>query len=151
MQDKDWMRLALELAAKAGEAGDIPVGAVIVKDGELIGQGYNHKTQRNDPTSHAEMEAIRDACQKLQNWRLEDCVLYTTMEPCPMCAGAIVMARIKRVVIGAWDSKTGSCGSLLNIVQFAPLNHQVEVLGGVLEEESKALVQDFFQRMRIER
>ncbi len=147
-QHEDWMRLALKEAEKAFYHDEVPVGAVVVQGTQIIGRGYNQTETLNDPTAHAEMIAISAAANSVNSWRLEDCSLYVTLEPCAMCAGAIVLARLDVVVIGAMDPKAGSCGSLRNIVQDHRLNHWVEVISGVLEEESSELIRSFFRLLR---
>jgi tRNA(adenine34) deaminase len=142
------MGLALEEAKKALVAGEVPIGAVITYKGEIIARGHNLKETYQDPTAHAEMVVIREAAKKLQSWRLDDCTLYVTLEPCPMCAGAIVQARIPTLVYGATDLKAGAVESVVNLVQHKLLNHQAEVLAGVREEECKQILQDFFQLKR---
>jgi tRNA(adenine34) deaminase len=146
--DQSFMRLALREAERAFEADEVPVGAVVVHAGRVIGKGFNQREKLEDPTAHAEMLAITAAAQQLQSWRLEDCTLYVTLEPCPMCAGAIVNARVKRVVFGASDPKAGACGSLMNVVQDARLNHRVELVCGVLAEETGAILKQFFRTRR---
>jgi tRNA(adenine34) deaminase len=143
-----WMRLALDLAQQADDEGEVPVGAVIVLADRVIGTGYNQREQLKDPTAHAEMIAITQAAESLGSWRLLDCALYCTLEPCPMCAGAIVQARLPTVVYGATDPKAGACESLYRITGDARLNHQAAILGGVLAEESRRLLQSFFARQR---
>ncbi len=143
-----WMRRALREAEKALAHEEIPVGAVVVLDDEIIGRGYNQTESLNDPTAHAEMIAISAAANTLQSWRLDSCSLYVTLEPCAMCAGAIVLARFQKVIIGTMDLKAGGCGSLRNIVQDHRLNHQVELLSGVLEKESSEILRRFFLRIR---
>lgn len=138
------MRLALCQAEKAKAAGEVPVGAVIVKNGELIASGYNQPISGNDPTAHAEIIALRKASQLLDNYRLPDCELYVTLEPCTMCVGAMMHARVKRVVFGAHDPKTGACGSVINLFAEKALNHHAMVEGGVLEDECVQLLKDFF-------
>ena len=141
------MQLALSKAKRSGD--DVPVGAVIVNsDGEVIASGHNQKEAEHDASSHAEIEAIRAAGQKLGDWRLENCTLVVTLEPCVMCAGAIVAARIPRVVFGAWDAKVGAAGSLYDILRDPRLGNPVEVVGGVLEQECSALLEDFFASRR---
>ncbi len=141
------MQLALSKAKRSGD--DVPVGAVIVNsDGEVIASGHNRKEAKHDASSHAEIEAIRAAGQKLGDWRLENCTLVVTLEPCVMCAGAIVAARIPRVVFGAWDAKVGAAGSLYDILRDPRLGNPVEVVGGVLEQECSALLEDFFASRR---
>lgn len=146
-QDLLFMKKALDEAISAQLHGDIPVGAVIVRNGEIIASGHNNRELINDATAHAEIVAIRNACQKLNSWHLDNCILYVTLEPCPMCMGAIVNSRIERVVFGAKDSKAGSCGSLLNLCAY-PVNHKPLVTSGVLEEECGALLSEFFKNKR---
>lgn len=148
MSDEEWMRLALRLAGKAQELDEVPVGAVIVKNGELIGQGYNQPILTNDPSGHAEMIAMRAAGQYLKNYRLEGCTLYVTLEPCAMCIGAIFHARLCRLVYAASDPKTGVCGSVLNLPAEKRLNHHLEVANGLLAKESGQLLKQFFLRKR---
>ena len=148
MTDEEWMWLALRLAEKAQELDEVPVGAVVVKDGELIGQGYNQPITTHDPSGHAEMIAIRAAGQYLQNYRLEGCTLYVTLEPCAMCIGAIFHARLCRLVYAASDPKTGVCGSIWDLPAEKRLNHHLEVANGLLAEESGQLLKQFFQRKR---
>ena len=148
MNDDDYMRHALELASRAQAAGEVPVGAVVVKDGEIIGRGFNAPITRHDPSAHAEMMALRDAAQRLGNYRLVGCELFVTLEPCVMCAGAIMHARIARVVFGANDLKTGACGSVLNVFAEPRLNHHADVLGGVLAEECGSMLSRFFALRR---
>jgi len=142
------MRQALALARQAAQAGEVPVGAVLVHRGEIIATGHNAPIISNDPTAHAEIAALRSAAERLGNYRLEDCELYVTLEPCPMCAGALLHARLKRVVFGAADPKTGVAGSVLDLFAYRRLNHQTQVRAGVLAEECGALLQDFFQAKR---
>jgi len=146
--DERFMREALKEAGYAFEDGEVPVGAVIVHQGRVIGRAHNQGECLKDPTAHAEMIAITQAAAALDRWRLTGCTLYVTLEPCTMCAGAIVLARIDRLVYGAADPKAGACGSLMNIVQDPRLNHRVEVIGGVLAEESSALLREFFHQRR---
>ncbi|MGA0033756.1 MAG: tRNA adenosine(34) deaminase TadA [Burkholderiales bacterium] len=148
MMESDFMLEALLLAAQAAAAGEVPVGAVVVKDGTIIGRGYNQPISGADPTAHAEVVAMRDASKALGNYRLIDCDLYVTLEPCVMCAGAIMHARIRRVVFGARDSKTGACGSAIDLFAQPHLNHHAEVSGGFLAAESVALLQNFFATRR---
>lgn len=148
MMETDFMQEALLLAAQAASAGEVPVGAVVVKDGTVIGRGYNQPISGADPTAHAEVMAMRDASKALGNYRLIDCDLYVTLEPCVMCAGAIMHARIRRVVFGASDSKTGACGSAIDLFAQPHLNHHAEVSGGFLAAESVALLQNFFATRR---
>lgn len=149
MDHKDYMRRALELAAQAGEEGDVPVGCVIVRDGAIVGEGRNRREENGDATAHAELEAIRDACRRLGSWRLHRCTMYVTLEPCPMCAGAIVNARIPRVVFGARDPKAGACGSVCDLFA-ARFNHHPAVTAGVLEEPCAQVLRDFFRALRAE-
>jgi tRNA(adenine34) deaminase len=146
--DDRWMQLALIEARTAGQAGDVPVGAVILRDGEVIAASGNRTLRDQDPTAHAESLVIRDAAAKLGSWRLERCVLYVTLEPCAMCAGAIVLARIPRVVFGAWDDKAGMAGSVADLLRHPKLNHRPEVLAGVCGAECGALLTQFFQERR---
>ena len=142
------MREALELARVARAAGEVPVGAIVVKDGVIIGRGYNQPISRHDPTAHAEIVAMREAAQHLGNYRLNGCELYVTLEPCAMCAMAIMHARIARMVYGAPDPKTGACGSVVDLFAVAKLNHHTEVTGGVLAEDVAAMLQQFFAERR---
>ena len=142
------MEEALQEAKKAVAMGEIPVGAVIVKDGEIIARGHNRTETDRDPTAHAEMIAIREAAAKLGGWRLPGCTMYVTLEPCSMCAGAIVWARIERLVIGTMDPKAGACGSVFNIVQEPRLNHCVEVETGCMQELCADLIKEFFRALR---
>jgi tRNA(adenine34) deaminase len=142
------MRRALELARHAETLGEVPVGAVVVHDAEIIGEGWNQPITSNDPTAHAEIMALRAAAQRARNYRLTDTTLYVTLEPCAMCAGAIVHARIGRVVFGAPDPKAGAGGSVFNLLANERLNHRASVQGGVLAEESARLLQGFFQGRR---
>jgi tRNA(adenine34) deaminase len=148
MTDADYMRHALDLASMALDAGEVPVGAVVVRDGEIIGRGYNAPISRSDPSAHAEMMALRDAAQQLGNYRLVDCELFVTLEPCLMCAGAIMHARIARLVYGASDPKTGACGSVLDAFAEQRLNHHTEVKVGVLAEECGLMLNKFFALRR---
>jgi tRNA(adenine34) deaminase len=147
-QDAVFMRRALELGQRAGEAGEVPVGAVLVIDGAVVGEGHNRPISGRDPTAHAEVEALRAAAQRVSNYRLPGSVLYVTLEPCAMCAGALMHARVARVVFGALDPKTGACGSVLNLFAEARLNHHTKVDGGVLAEECGELVRAFFSVRR---
>ena len=148
MADADYMRYALELARQAEAAGEVPIGAVVVKDGEIVGRGFNAPISRHDPSAHAEMLALRDAAQRLGNYRLVDCELFVTLEPCLMCAGAIMHARVARLVYGARDPKTGACGSVLDTFGERRLNHHTEVVGGALAEECGTLLSNFFAMRR---
>jgi len=143
-----FMKQALKEAGKAAAKGEIPVGAVIVKDGRIISRGHNKKERKNDPTFHAEMSAIRKASLKLGTWRLNDCDMYATLEPCPMCAGAIIQARIRRVYIGAPDPKAGAAGSVVNLFAEDRFNHKVEAVWGILEEECSSALKNFFAQLR---
>ena len=144
------MSEALKEAEKAGALGEIPIGAVIVKDGRIIGRGHNLTETEKDPTAHAEILAIREAAKALGGWRLTGCQMYVTLEPCSMCAGAIVWARIEKLYIGATEPKSGACGSLYNIVQDERLNHYVEVETGLMEEQCRHILTSFFRRRREE-
>jgi tRNA(adenine34) deaminase len=146
--DSAWMRVALEEAARAEALGEVPVGAVIVKGREEVARGHNLTHTSNDPSAHAEMIAIRRAAERIGHWRLLECTLYVTLEPCAMCSGAIVLARIPRLVYGAVDPKAGMCGSLENLVQDPRLNHRVELIPGVLAEECGSVLRDFFRARR---
>ncbi|NIP43731.1 MAG: tRNA-specific adenosine deaminase [candidate division Zixibacteria bacterium] len=146
--DKYWMRMALREAEKALELKEVPVGCVIIHDNKIIGRGFNQREMLKDPTAHAEMLAISAACDQMVSWRLEHTVMYVTMEPCPMCAGAIVLARIPRLVYAVTDPKAGACGTLYDIARDDRLNHMVDVTLGVLEDEARGLVQDFFKKLR---
>jgi len=147
-QDRRFMRRALELAQNARAAGEVPIGAVLTIDGAVIGEGYNRPISNHDPTAHAEVQALRDAAERRGNYRLPGAVLYVTLEPCAMCAGAIMHARVARVVFGAPDPKTGACGSVVNLFAEARLNHHAQVQGGVLAEECGALLRAFFASRR---
>lgn len=147
MQEK-FMKLALKEARKAYDKEEIPVGAVIVKDDVVIARAHNVKELKNDTTRHAEIIAIQKASKKLGSWRLEDCEMYVTLEPCSMCAGALIQARIKKVYIGTMDYKTGACGSVLNLLKDYKFNHVVEEQTGVLQEECENLLKDFFKKLR---
>lgn len=148
MIDTEYMQIALQLAKEAALAGEVPVGAVVVKDGAIIGQGYNAPIGQHDPSAHAEIEAMREAANTLGNYRLVDCTLYVTLEPCAMCAGAIQHARIARLVYGASDPKTGACGSVINLMAEPRLNHHTEVVGGVMAAECGAMLSQFFAGRR---
>ncbi|AZO93671.1 tRNA adenosine(34) deaminase TadA [Halocella sp. SP3-1] len=147
-KDEEYMKLAIIEAGKALEIEEVPIGAVVISKGEIIGRGYNLRENTNDPTAHAEIIALKNAAANLNSWRLDECSLYVTIEPCPMCAGAIVQARIKRLVYGAKDPKAGAAGSLYNIVRDKRLNHQVELKAGVLAEECGDLMKGFFRKLR---
>ena len=146
--DEAFMKEAVRQAKKAAAIGDVPIGCVIVKEGRIISRGYNRRNADKTVLSHAEITAIKKACKKEGDWRLEDCTLYVTLEPCPMCAGAIVQARIPRVVIGSMNAKAGCAGSVLNILKEPGFNHQVKVETGILGEECSCLMTDFFKELR---
>ena len=146
--DEQWMRAALDEARSAAASGDVPVGAIAVQGEVILSRAANRTVRDQDPTAHAELLAIRAASAALGSWRLEGCTLYVTLEPCAMCAGAIVLARVSRVVIGAWDPKAGMAGSVGDLLRHPRLNHRPEVAGGVLEEECGALLRDFFTARR---
>jgi tRNA(adenine34) deaminase len=148
MTDEYWMRRALELARRAEASGEVPIGALIVKDDEIIGEGWNQPIGAVDPSAHAEIVALRAAARSLGNYRLPGCSLYVTLEPCVMCAGAIIHARIERVVFGAGDPKAGAAGGVFDILGSALLNHRPQVVSGVLPEEAGLLLRDFFQSRR---
>lgn len=143
-----WMRAALRLAQQAFAEGEVPIGAVVVHGDQIIGEGYNQRETLKDPTAHAEMIAITQAAQTLDSWRLLDCTMYVTLEPCPMCAGAIVLARIPTVIYGTPDPKAGACHSLFQITTDSRLNHRAQVLSGVLQDECRGLLQEFFAQQR---
>jgi len=147
-EDEKFMRRALELAKQGELAGEVPVGCVIVKDGKIIGEGFNHPITAHDPTAHAEIGAMRQAAERLENYRLVDTTLYVTLEPCTMCAGAMVHARVKRLVFGASEPRTGAVGSVYDIPRDERLNHRLEVMEGVLAEESSAMLREFFRSRR---
>lgn len=147
-QDERWMEFALREAEQAFKRKEVPVGAVLIQENRIIGKGYNQTESLRDPTAHAEIIAITAAATYTGGWRLENCTLYVTLEPCPMCAGAIIMSRIARLVYGASDPKAGACGTLYNIVQDSRLNHRVEMTTGVLEQRCSDLLKDFFAKVR---
>ena len=147
MTDEELMRQAMALAEEAAQEGEVPVGCVITLDGRVVGRGRNRREVGKNALAHAEIEAINDACRTLGGWRLWQCTLYVTLEPCPMCAGAIINARIPRVVYGAADPKAGSCGSVTDLFAL-PYNHKPEVVSGLLEQECSSLLTDFFRRLR---
>lgn len=146
--DAEWMIRALGLAEQAAAAGEVPVGALLVRDGRAIGEGWNRPIATHDPTAHAEVVALRAAATVLEDYRLNGTTLYVTLEPCIMCAAALVHARVQRVVFGAWDPKAGGAGSVLDVFRTPQLNHRVDVFGGVLADESAALLQRFFAERR---
>ena len=149
--DQQFMKAAIEQAKIAEENGDVPIGAVIVYKNQIIAKAYNQRQQLNDPTAHAEIIALTQAAAFVQNWRLNGCAIYVTLEPCPMCAGALVLARLDRLVYGCDDPKSGACGSIYNIVADERLNHRLQVTAGVLAEECGAQLQSFFQQRRNEK
>ena len=146
--EEEFMKQAIKEAKKAFKKEEVPVGAVIVKDGEIIARAYNLKESKNDTTCHAEILAIKKASQKLNAWRLSECEMYVTLEPCAMCAGALIQSRIKKVYIGAMDYKTGACGSVLNLLEDYTFNHKVECERGILQEQCEKILQDFFKELR---
>jgi CMP/dCMP deaminase zinc-binding len=145
---KEYMRAALNEAKKAYKKEEVPVGVVIVKEGKIIAKAHNLKESKKDTTCHAEILAIKKASKKLNSWRLENCEMYVTLEPCPMCAGALIQARIKKVYIGTMDYKTGACGSVFNLLEDYTFNHKVECESGILKEECEKILQDFFKELR---
>lgn len=149
IQDEQFMREALKEAGKAFDLGEVPVGCVIVRDGEIIARGHNLTETAKDPTVHAEMNALREAAEKLGGWRLPGCSVYVTCEPCAMCAGAMVWARIEKLYIGADDPKAGACGSVVNVASNEGLNHRIKVERGVLSEECGSILKEFFRTLRI--
>ena len=148
MSKYEYMKEALREAEAAAQLGEVPIGAVIVHDGEIVGRGHNLTETRKDPTAHAEMNAIRQAAETLGGWRLPDCEMYVTCEPCSMCAGALIWSRMTKVYIGTMDPKAGACGSVFNILQEEKLNHQVELETGILEEECSQILKNFFAELR---
>ena len=146
--DHAYMRLALEQAAHSAALGEVPIGAVLVHEGRVLAQSHNHREAWQDPTAHAELIVVREGAKTLRRWRLVDTTLFVTLEPCAMCLGAIVLARIPRLVFGAKDPKAGACGSVLDFASNPRLNHRVEVIGGLLEEESQQMLSDFFKALR---
>lgn len=147
MTENEIMLRAIELAKKAAELDEVPVGAVVVKDGEIVGEGFNRRETGKNALAHAELEAINNACNRLGGWRLHQCELYVTLEPCPMCTGAIINSRIKKVVFGASDYKAGSMGSVINLCEL-PYNHKPEIQGGFMQEECSSLLTEFFTKLR---
>ncbi len=148
--DVEWMQYALQLADNAEQMGEIPVGAVVVADNEKLGEGWNTPISSHDPSAHAEMNALRAAAKKVNNYRVVNSTLYVTLEPCPMCAGMLVHARVSRVVFGAYDLKTGAAGSVIQLLQHPQLNHQIEICAGVLSEECGNKLSAFFKQRRAE-
>ena len=147
-QDEKYMREAIKQAKKAYEINEVPIGCVIVCEDKIISRGYNRRTTNKNPLAHAEMIAIKKASKKVGDWRLEDCTMYVTLEPCQMCSGAIVQSRMKKVVVGCMNAKAGCAGSILNLLQMDEFNHQVELETGVLEEECSLLMKNFFKELR---
>lgn len=147
-KDEKFMKQAMKQAQKAYEQEEIPVGAIIVKHNKIIARAYNKKEQKQDTTNHAEILAIQKASKKLKTWRLTDCEMYVTLEPCSMCAGALIQARLKKIYIGTMDPKTGSCGSVLNLLEDYTFNHKVEIQTGILQEECEILLKKFFKELR---
>jgi len=147
--DEKFIRNALDLAREAARRNEVPVGALVVAGGSIVAAATNRTVRDQDPTAHAELLAIREAAAKLERWRLDDCTLYVTLEPCAMCAGAIVLSRLKRVVFGAWDDKAGMAGSVGDLLRHPRLNHRPEVMAGVLATECAAVLSDFFQAQRV--
>jgi tRNA(adenine34) deaminase len=147
-EDLKFMKLALGLAKKAELKNEVPVGALIVRNGEIIGQGMNTSISDHDPTSHAEINAIRKAAKAIKNYRLKDCAIYVTLEPCAMCVGAIQHARIEKIIYGAPDPKTGACGSMIDLISVKEINHHAEAIGGILEKECGQILKDFFLSKR---
>lgn len=150
-EEEKYMKEAIRQARKAWKLQEVPIGCVIVKDGQILARGYNRRNTDRNTLAHAELQAIRKASRRVGDWRLEDCTMYITLEPCQMCAGAIVQARIPRVVIGSRNPKAGCAGSVLNLLQVPAFNHQVELTEGVLEEECSAMLTDFFRELRSRR
>ena len=148
MENEKYMKEAIKQAKKAYAIGEVPIGCVIVYEGKIIGRGYNRRTIDKNPLAHAELIAIKKASKKMGDWRLEDCTLYVTLEPCQMCSGAIVQARVKKVVVGCMNPKAGCAGSILNLLQVEQFNHQVELETGVLEEEWSEMMKNFFKELR---
>ena len=147
MRHEEYMRRAMALAAQAAAEGDVPVGCVIVRDGQIVGEGRNRREEHGDATAHAELEAIRDACRRLGSWRLHGCTMYVTLEPCPMCAGGMINARLDEVRYGAKDDKAGACGSVLNLFE-ERFNHKPRLYGHLLEADCGAQLQEFFLSLR---
>lgn len=148
MNEINFMEKAISLAKKAEKIKEVPVGAVIVKDGKIVAKGYNKREKGKCATAHAEMIAIKRACKKLKSWRLNDCEIYVTMEPCPMCCGALINARIEKINFGAFDQKAGCCGSVVNLCEVKEFNHHPEVNGGIMEKECSEILTNFFVKLR---
>ncbi len=146
--EEGYMAQALKLAKKAAEQGEVPVGALVVREGKVLARAYNQREAKHDPTAHAELIALQRAAKKLGGWRLSGCTLYVTLEPCPMCAGALINARVDRVVFGAYDEKAGCCGTVLQIAQEERFNHRCDITGGVLLEQCQAVLRAFFATKR---
>lgn len=146
--DEKYMREAIKQAKKAYAIGEVPIGCVIVYEGKIIGRGYNRRTIDKNTLAHAELQAIKKASKKMDDWRLDDCTMYVTLEPCQMCSGAIIQARIKRVVVGCMNPKAGCAGSILNLLDVPEFNHQAELTTGVLEEECSEMMKQFFRELR---
>ena len=146
--DEYFMKEAIKEAKKAYQKNEVPVGAVVVKNNEIVARGHNIKETKKDTTKHAEIIAIQKASKKMNAWRLEDCTMYVTLEPCTMCAGAIIQARLKRLIIGTMDKKTGACGSVLNLIDDYEFNHKVELETGIMETECRQIMKDFFKELR---
>ena len=149
--DEEWMQYALQLAKKSEESDEVPVGAIVIHKNKIIGEGWNHPISSNNPTAHAEIMALQDAGEKIGNYRLLDSTMYVTLEPCVMCAGAMVHARIAKLVYAVDDQKTGACGSVFNMIQAEELNHNTEIKKGVLEKECQALIKNFFKEKRLKK
>lgn len=147
MKNKEYMFLALKLAEKAFSEGEVPVGAVIVFEDKVIGKGYNKREAKQNALCHGEIEAINEACEFLGSWRLENCTMYVTLEPCPMCTGAIINSRLERVVFGAYDEKAGCMGGLLSLTEL-PFNHRPKIIGGYMEDEAQSILSAFFEKVR---
>lgn len=147
-EHEKWMKLAFYEAEKAFNSDEVPIGAIIVKNNLVVGKGYNQCESLNDPTAHAEIIAITSAANTISNWRLNDCKLYVTKEPCPMCAGALINSRIKMVIFGMYDEREGCCGSLYQLCRDSRFNHQLSVKGGVMESHCKLIIKDFFNKKR---
>jgi tRNA(adenine34) deaminase len=148
MEKEKYMKEAIKEAIKAYKIEEVPVGAIIVKDGKIIARAHNKKETKKNATSHAEILAIQKACKKLESWRLTDCEMYVTLEPCSMCAGALINARIKKVYIGTEDAKTGACGSVLNLLEDYKFNHKIEIEKYILKDECEKILKDFFKMLR---
>ncbi|MDA9461149.1 tRNA adenosine(34) deaminase TadA [Enterococcus mundtii] len=148
---EEWMRVAIEEAKKAEALAEVPIGAIVVHEGQIIGRGHNLRETTQNATTHAEMIAIQEACEAIGSWRLEETQLYVTLEPCPMCSGAMILSRVKEVYFGAYDPKGGTAGTLMNLLEDERFNHQAEVEGGILEEECGELLSMFFRNLRAQK